>query len=69
MASDDLVIRVGGESGEGIVTLGDVLARIAVRDDFIVEKRVAGYGLGLSVRSSSCSIIRADFRWAKFPIA
>jgi len=31
MPTDDLVIRVGGESGEGIVTLGEVLARIAAR--------------------------------------
>ena len=30
----DLVIRVGGESGEGIVTLGDILARIAARAGF-----------------------------------
>jgi len=32
--SADLVIRVGGESGEGIVTLGDILARIAARAGF-----------------------------------
>ena len=31
MAVDDMVILVGGESGEGIVTLGEVLARIAAR--------------------------------------
>ncbi len=34
MVVDDLVIRVGGESGEGIVTLGEVLARIAARAGF-----------------------------------
>ncbi len=29
MTKDDLVIRIGGESGEGIVTTGEVFARIA----------------------------------------
>ena len=29
MAVDDLVIRIGGESGEGIVTTGEILSRIA----------------------------------------
>lgn len=31
MPVDDLVIGIGGESGEGIVTLGEILARIAAR--------------------------------------
>ena len=31
MAVVDLVLRVGGESGEGIVTLGEIVARIAAR--------------------------------------
>jgi 2-oxoglutarate ferredoxin oxidoreductase subunit alpha len=29
MATNDLVVRVGGESGEGVVTIGDIFARIA----------------------------------------
>jgi 2-oxoglutarate/2-oxoacid ferredoxin oxidoreductase subunit alpha len=28
MATNDLVVRVGGESGEGVVTIGDIFARI-----------------------------------------
>ena len=34
MPADDLVMRLGGESGEGIVTLGEILARIAARAGF-----------------------------------
>jgi len=34
MALKDLVIRFGGESGEGIVTLGEVIARIAAREGY-----------------------------------
>jgi 2-oxoglutarate ferredoxin oxidoreductase subunit alpha len=34
MVSKDLVLRVGGESGEGIVTLGEVVARTAARAGF-----------------------------------